>query len=483
MIDVNNVDYNQEILVAKPFAPMWLTRNQIKEHFGHDIYQFINISGRLAGKTLNFIMMMFYYGFNYPNCDIVVLRANSSQLKQSIFKEFRKYCLDKLPISVYSQINFRESPPLEITLPAGNTIFFSGVGMGSQSGSNQSRGKTTDNPISLIIFEETQEIFSGSSNGEDLLMHSLLTYVRFLDDNVGKIIYAGNRERNHSAKFNVWVKNKQKDKDFLIIESSYLDIYQFLNQHTIRMIEQEKEMNPNNYKYFFLGQSVGGDDLVYGAFTETVHVLPKDFKLDSSQIYQTYIGVDGSTTRDKTVFMPIFHLRNGKMVCKLGDMLYHDPIKNGVVRNNKLCELYVKRWYKRLLEKYNLFRVNVTFVVDGHNVDLIDNLEYEIEQEFPQNTTIMKFTRKDLNETSEKVNNALTNKILYFTNEKWKEMISGDEVHPAILFNELETVCWREDDGTKFNDLIPNDMTDAIRYPIAYHVTSPYQLKNFSKGG
>jgi hypothetical protein len=26
-------------------------------------------------------------------------------------------------------------------------------------------------------------------------------------------------------------------------------------------------------------------------------------------------------------------------------------------------------------------------------------------------------------------------------------------------------------------------MTDAIRYPIAYHVTSPYQLKNFSKGG
>lgn len=473
---------NENVIeVVKPFADMWLPRKQLAKKYNHDIYQFINISGRVAGKTMNFIQLMFYYGFNYQKHDIVVLRANSSQLKQSVFKAFRKYCLDKLPLDVFSRIKYRESPPLEITLPSGNKIYFGGVGMGSKSGSNQSRGKETDNKVSLIIVEETQEIFSGTSDGEELLKQSIATYMRFLDDKIGFVIYAGNRERNVNAKFNLWVKQKEQDKDFLIIESSYFDIYQFLNQATLRMIEQEKELNPNNYKYMYLGIPIGGDDLVYGAFTESEHVLPTTFKLDTNEIFQLYVGVDGSSTQDKTIFMPIFHLRNAKMVCKLGDMLYHDPKKNGIIRNNVMANKYVKNWLRGLIEKYGLYNIRITFVVDGHNADLIDNLKYELAV-FP-NVFIVKFTRKDLQETSEKVNNAFTEKLLFLTNEQWSEIVSRDTIYPVVLYNELQTVCWREDDNTKFNDAIPNDMTDALRYPIAYHTTSPYQMRDFSKKG
>ena len=473
---------NENVIeVAKPFADMWLSRQQLKEKYNHDIYQFINISGRVAGKTMNFYQLMFYYGFNYPKHDIVILRANSSQLKESVFKGFRKYCADKLPLEIFSQIKFRSSPPLLITLPMGNQIFFSGVGMGSKSGSNQSRGKETDNPVSLLIVEETQEMFSGTSDGVELINQAIATYARFLDDKISFIIYAGNRERNANGKFNLWVKSKEKDKDFLTIESSYFDIMQFLNQTTLRMIEQEKELNPNNYKYMYLGIPVGGVDLVYGSFTENEHVLPKNFAIEKQDIFQIYIGVDGSSTQDKTVFMPIFHLKNAKMVCKLGDMLYHDPRKNGIIRNSVLAQKYVKEWLKRLIERYALYQYRITFVVDGHNADLIDNLKFELSV-FP-NVYIVKFTRKDLQETSEKVNNALTQGLLHFTNETWIELISKDEIYPVVLFNELQTVCWREDDNTKFNDAIPNDMTDAIRYPIAYHTTSPYQMRDFSKKG
>ena len=468
------------IFVPKPFRPMWLTRPQIKTAFGRDIHRFINVSGRVAGKTINFIQMMFFNGFNYSHLDQIILRANSSQLKQSVFKAFRKYCSEKLPYEIYSSMKFRESPPLEITFPKGNKIFFSGVGMGSQSGSNQSRGKETDRKVSLIIFEETQEIFSGSSLGEELIDQAEFTYLRFLDDKLGKIIYAGNRERNHSAKFNVWVREKQKDDEYMVIESSYLDIYEFLNEATIRRIEREKEMNPNNYKYYFLGQPIGGDDLVYGSFTTTVHVLGKKFKFPNNEIYQLYIGVDGSTTQDKTVFMPILHFKNAKLVCKLSDMLYHDPQKNGVVENSRLVKNFVKVWLKKLIEKYELHRTDIIFVVDGHNVDLIQNLQYELAPF--DNVGIVKFTKKDLVTTSNRVNNAFSEQLLYLTDEEWLEMISGDTIHPSILFNELETVCWREDDRTKFNDTIPNDMTDAIRYPIAYHAESPYQLRNFKRG-
>jgi phage terminase large subunit len=470
------------IEVVKPFRDMWLPRKELAKKHNHDIYQFINISGRVAGKTMNFIQLMFYKGLNYPTHDIVVLRANSSQLKESVFKAFQKYCLDKLPLEIFSRIKFRASPPLQITLPAGNNIFFGGVGMGSKSGSNQSRGKETDKPISLLIVEETQEIFSGNSQGEELLKQSIATYMRFLDDKIGFVIYAGNRDRNVNGKFNIWVREKEKDKDFLIIESSYFDIYQFLNQATIRMIEQEKELNPNNYKYMYLGQPVGGDDLVYGAFTESVHVLPTKFKVDTSQIFQVYVGVDGSSTRDKTVFMPIFQFKNAKLVCKLGDMLYHDPKKNGIVRNNIMAQKYVKVWLKALIEKYALYNIKITFVIDGHNADLIENLEFELSPF--NNLAFVKFTKKDLVDTSEKVNNAFTQELLFLTDEDWKEIISNHTISQYVLFNELQTVCWREDDPDKFNDLIPNDMTDAIRYPIAYHTTTPYQMRDFNmKGG
>jgi hypothetical protein len=232
----------------------------------------------------------------------------------------------------------------------------------------------------------------------------------------------------------------------------------------------------------YLGEAVGGDDLVYHSFMESVHVLPDSFVLDPDEIYQVYIGVDGATTQDKTVFLPIFHLKNAKMVVSLKDMLYHDPQKNGIITNNVMSKRYAKIWLKRLIEKYRLYQRPITMVIDGHANDLRENLEYELAPF--GNLYIHKFTRKDLRETSDKVNNAFDEGLLYLTDESWKEIKSQDEVHQSKLFLELQTVCWREDKPDKFNDAIENDMSDALRYPIAYHsVDTPYQVRNFQREG
>lgn len=477
------------------FLPV-LNDDTVQIKLGKNTY--ILVSGRVGGKTITLEQKILINCLQYSKLDIMVLRANSSALKDSVLLEFKKMLVKTLPIELYSKFKFKETPPMIIDCPFGNQIRFGGVGLGSKSGSNQSRGKTAEKQLSLIVVEETQEIFQGTGSA-DLLNHAMATYMRLLDDNVGKVIYAGNRDRNRLGKFNQWVDSMSKDPMVTVVESNYKDIEHFLNRATLQLIAREFELNPNNAKYMYLGEPVGDGDLVYGAFTESVHVMPKrdrdvdddifidprtnkKIKIDAdfclTNVERVYIGVDGSNSRDMTVLIPIFHLKDRTLLVKCGDIFQHNPKINGIIRNNDLARKYIREWLYKLISKYSFQYTEKIFVVDGHNIDLIEQLNFE----FSGYCRVVKFTRKDLVETSEKVNNALTDKLLMFTEESWIEIVSHAEIPPVELFRELTTVCWREDDVTKFNESIPNDRTDGIRYPVAYHA-NPYQLADFDEKG
>ena len=466
--------------VINKFRPLMVDEENSKKS------NFLLISGRVGGKTTAIIQKMFINLCNYTGHDIQILRANSSSLQESVFLEFKKFCFNNLPDHVYAKFKWRSTPPLLITSAWGNQIHFSGVGLGSKSGSNTSRGKTTEKPLSLIVVEETQEIFSGLTGNQDLLNHALATYWRFLDDRIGKVVYAGNRDRNVNGKFNVWAKSRENDPSFNIIETSWLNIKHKLNRKTIQNILIEKELNPKNYEYMYLGIPVGGNDLVYGSFMSSVHVI-NPIKVNNENrrfffanynngeeveesIYRLFIGVDGASSRDTCAFIPIFNTKSNKLIVKTGDILSHNPKKNGIIRNNVMAGKYVRKWFDNLKHKYGLYDLhpeNIYFVVDGHNVDLIENLRFHLGND----SVVIKFTRKDLVETSERVNNALTDKVLYFTEESWIPIKETSEtpMPPSVLFNELETVCWDENRPDKFNDSIPNDLTDGIRYPVALY--------------
>lgn len=485
----------KKIYVIEKFRPMWTSNADLETKYGRKVYKFLNISGRVGGKTINAIQLLAITALDYPDFDNVVLRANSAQLKKSVFLELKKFFFKILPMELFAKIEFRSTPPLSIRMPAGNEILFSGVGLGSRSGSNQSRGNTAERKIKILMFEETQEMFSGTADGRELINQAEATYMRLLDDKDGKVLFLGNRERNINSRFNVWAREKEKDSSFLVIETSYLDLLPFLNSATLRTIEMEKELNPNNYKYMYLGIPSGGNDIVYAAFTETVHVLGKKstedlFYVDSrdankdkyhaENVNQLFIGVDGANSKDKMVFMPIFHFTNARLVVKTGDIISHDPLKNGILTNEKLVKVYVREWLRVLIDRYHLSNKNITFVVDGHCVDLIAQLQYELAPFY--NVSVFKFTRKDVVETTKTVNNAFSAGMLYLTDENWHELLSNAEISSYQLFNELQTICWREEEGheDELNPAIPNDLTDAMRYAVAYHVT-PYQLQDFTK--
>ena len=478
-----------KIEVLDKFKPLMVDDpNLIKEK-----RNFILVSGRVGGKTVGLTQKAFINLCQYKAHDIQVLRANSSSMQESIFSELKKYFFNNLPENIFAQFKWKSSPPLKITSAWGNQIHFSGVGLGSKSGSNISRGKSPDRPLSLIIVEETQEIFSGLTGNADLLNHALATYLRYLDDKIGKVVYAGNRDRNVNAKFNVWCREKEKDSSFTTIETNWTMIKHWLNQATIQAIEMERELNPKNYEYMFMGIPVGGNDLVYGAFTENLHVIPEtihdinnkrffevkynEFKIKKEYIYRLFIGVDGANSRDTAAFIPIFNTKSNKMIVKTSEIFSHNPKKNGIIRNNILIERHVSKWFDKLIEKYHIWDLKnneIIFVVDGHNIDLIEQLQFYLGNK----ATIIKFTKKDLIQTTERVNNAFVNMSLFIEEASWVELFQDPNfpTPPSVLFNELQTVAWDETNHDKFNDSIPNDLTDGIRYPIAFYADPEHLL-------
>ena len=107
---------------------------------------------------------------------------------------------------------------------------------------------------------------------------------------------------------------------------------------------------------------------------------------------------------------------------------------------------------------------------------MIANLKFEV----GDLALVYKFTEKDLINTSEMVNNSFTDNQLFIIEESFKYYKEEDyNTPPSVLFNELQTVCWSEEQPDKFNDSIPNDFTDGLRYPVAYYSTPAHLLKNY----
>ena len=89
---------------------------------------------------------------------------------------------------------------------------------------------------------------------------------------------------------------------------------------------------------------------------------------------------------------------------------------------------------------------------------------------------MQKFTKKDILQTTDVVNNALGRKAVclldfggYF-NYVRNEFVPGDDQ----LVIDLENMVWDED-NKKYDDSVPNDCADAFRYALNTYYNNPFK--------
>ncbi len=163
------------------------------------------------------------------------------------------------------------------------TIYFSG-----SDGIDDTKGIIDEEkPIKLVVLDELTEFFE-DGEGEDELSNIEATFVR---GNSGgfQMIYLYNPPKNPNAPINQWCRKMEKRADCLHIHTDYRDVPErWLGKDLIASAEAMKVADPKMYRWVWLGQAVGVDELIYYMFGDRHRKKP-----DSERRYdRIYIGGD-----------------------------------------------------------------------------------------------------------------------------------------------------------------------------------------------
>lgn len=245
------------------------------------IKHIILTSGRAGTKSSFAAIRADYQLVSDKNGSVVVLRKHHNKLRKTVYKEMLRG-INRLRIPK-NRFQIGKSP-MEITYKKhGTTMYFSG-----SDGIDDTKGIIDeDKPIKLVILDELTEFFE-DGEGEDELANIEATFVR---GNKGgfQMIYLYNPPKNPNAPINEWCKKMEKRSDCLHIHTDYRDVpMDWLGQDLIDSAETMKTVDEKMYRWTWLGESTGVDELIYYMFSDRHRQKPEE-----GRRYQTvYIGGD-----------------------------------------------------------------------------------------------------------------------------------------------------------------------------------------------
>ncbi len=250
--------------------------------FNDKNYKHIILTSGRAGTKSSFAAIKGDYQIvSDPNGSVVVLRKHHNKLRKTVYKEMIRG-LNRLQVPK-SRFTITKSP-MEITYKKhGTTMYFAG-----SDGIDDTKGIIDENrPIKLVILDELTEFFD-SGEGEDELSNIEATFIRGNTSGF-QMIYLYNPPKNPNAAINQWCKKMERRTDCIHIHTDYRDVpISWLGQDLVNSAEQMRIADEKMYRWVWLGEAVGVDELVYYMFGEKCKERP-----ESGRRYdRIYIGGD-----------------------------------------------------------------------------------------------------------------------------------------------------------------------------------------------
>ena len=310
------------------------------------IKHIILTSGRAGTKSSFAAIRTDYQITSDPYGSVVVLRKHHNKLRKTVYKEMLRG-LNRLQIPK-NRFMITKSP-MEITYKKYNTtIYFSG-----SDGIDDTKGIIDeDKPIKLVIIDEATEFFD-DGEGEDELANIEATFVR--GNKAGfQMIYLYNPPKNPNAPINKWCKKMEKRKDCIHIHTDYRDVpAEWLGQDLIDSAEAMKETDEKMYRWTWLGESVGVDELIYYMFSDRHRKRPEE-----NRIYRmVYIGGDYGQ-QNATTFQAFGFDDYRHQLAGLGEY-YHSGRETG---KQKSPSEYAKEAVEFMDELHERFETDIFYI-------------------------------------------------------------------------------------------------------------------------
>lgn len=340
------------------------------EIFNNKSYKHIILtSGRAGTKSSYAAIRANYQIVSDAHGSVVVLRKHHNKLRKTVYKEMLRG-INRLQIPK-NRFNITKSP-MEITYKKyGTTIYFSG-----SDGIDDTKGIIDeDKPIKLVILDELTEFFD-DGEGEDELTNIEATFVRGNSSGF-QMIYLYNPPKNPNAPINQWCKKMEERSDCIHIHTDYRDVpVEWLGQDLIDVAEEMMRTDMKMYRWVWLGESTGIDDLIYYMFKPKNHIYdPSKYVKESKEaIGEIGIGVDYGQ-QNATVFEAAGIDYENQLLRGLKEY-YHSGRETGRQKNPSDYAKDLKQFCDELEKEYN--RVVSYIFIDPSAAGLIEEVRRQL---------------------------------------------------------------------------------------------------------
>lgn len=253
--------------------------------FNDNTYTHVIITSGRAGTKSSFSAILEDYSIiENKDCAVVVMRKFHNKLKKTVYKE----CLRGLNRLGLNKNRFKITvSPMEIKNKRNeNTIYFTG-----NDSIDDTKGMIDENkPIKIVVLDELTEFFD-KGDGEDEIANIEATFIRGNDEDF-RMFYLFNPPQNPKASIMQWVEKMEKRPDCIHIHVDYRDVpEEWLGKKLIESAKLMEQYDEKMYKWIWLGECTGIDEVIYYMFNEEKHIREPNKEILES-IPWFFVGID-----------------------------------------------------------------------------------------------------------------------------------------------------------------------------------------------
>lgn len=270
-----------------------------------------------AGAKSSFLGIKSVHMIISEPCAVVIMRKRHNKLRKTVYKEAIR-AIRRLGLNPNKHFKCTVSPMQITYLKNGSTIYFTG-----NDNVDDTKGLIDDKfPIAYVAVDEVTEFFD-QGDGEEELQNIKATFVRGNDKRF-MMLYLFNPPKNPKAPVMKWLDSMKERPNFIHIHTDYRFIpKEWLGKILIEEAEILKQYDEKMYRWLWLGECIGLDDVIYYMFDSLHHV--KKFKKQS--LGHLGIGIDAGHLNATTYQAFGLNIREKKI--KGVDEYYHSGRDTG----------------------------------------------------------------------------------------------------------------------------------------------------------